>query len=151
MKKSQRRNRVYHGVAVAALMTINYVIPIPESNQPIIAIIGVISMVILFVSEMKPDILGQNKFSSKKASVTKDLPVIFHYDKVQHFTGGMVLALIFSVNASFGIALAWEIKDMIVSYKKNILIFGYNIGGEGYSMIDLISTIAGSITITILI
>lgn len=70
---------------------------------------------------------------------------LLSYDKVQHFLGGFLFAIL---NIWFSIVfwLLWEIKDGFISYKKGYITnwpIRYNWGGDGFSWRDLIASWLG--------
>lgn len=67
---------------------------------------------------------------------------ICSYDKLQHLVGGFILAL-FNPYIAFAFWFMWEVKDAIIPCEMKYIMFGYNWGGDGFSIKDLIAATAG--------
>jgi hypothetical protein len=92
---------------------------------------------------------AHDKWNSKED--TFKLPGILAHDKVQHFIGGLLLALI-SPLASMIFWALWEVKDALLPWEHGYytwfpFIGKMNWGGDGFSYKDMISSWIGAIII----
>jgi len=90
-------------------------------------------------------LIANDTWTSRETTFTKT--GLMAYDKVQHFLGGFLFAIL---NVWFSIAfwLLWEIKDGFISYKKGYITnwpIRYNWGGDGFSWRDLVASWIGAL------